>query len=81
MALSEGEAADVAAAGCVAATLGRPAPPLVEAGQSDPGQAGNGPGTELSLEDQASPAQPAFAAAGLGGGGFSGLSCLFDQEM
>jgi hypothetical protein len=33
------------------------------------------------LEEQGLWDQAAFAATGLAGGGFSGLSCRFDQEM
>lgn len=57
----------------------------VDTGQSSfPRAAGsNAPQERRAQNGEALPAQAAFAAdaTGLGGGGFSGLSCFFDHEM
>ena len=75
------EAAEVGTAAHVAATLCGPAPPLLTHVNSIPAQRAGQRGTRS--EERESPAQAAFGAAapGLGGGGFSGLSCFFDHEM
>lgn len=85
MGLVRGGVADISSPACILVTLGRSASTLVDAGQSDSGQADVALEAERWLEKAGAPClQAAFAAgaaAGFAGGGFSGLSCRFDQEM